>query len=808
MGDSVCSSDRKQQGALDAQAFDAQFMDIVRDVTEHDITDPAVTDALHRLRQVMEYNAPGGKRNRGLSVIGSLRELAAPSELTPEAVQRALVVGWCIEMLQAFFLVADDIMDASLTRRGQACWYKKDGVGLDAINDAFLLEGVIYRLLRRHCRGEKYYTQLLELFLETSFQTELGQALDLMTAQPDLVNLARFTEERYRAIVKYKTAFYSFYLPVAAAMYMAGIDSEEEHSNAKAILLEMGEFFQIQVRRGRRGDLPKNNSHVLYTNMTQTQYEEDEEDDEDEDDTLVPSCGDCPPSLLDFSLSSSSSSISSCSDFESDSPNPLSPPDSSLGSLRSPGTLPPQPSPPPAAVRSASFSGSGQVGGAWMASSTWTPPGNRGLSLPCLQEKKALVSGVSVAVEAVLSQFSSSRTLVQKAQSGDSSINPSVGRLVLQCLCPALCRLLSDSLKPYQSDLIAGRRPNSPWGLVQASTRPGTVLPGPCTQALSSLQRHVDQLPQLRLNSQRFNAFLLGLLNLKLLDFWLSHLQSCEDVLVAHYSPASFMRLARTSCQPLFEELLLLLQPLALLTFHLDLLFEHHHLDPRTPPSRSPEPAGGADQEGLGISPAKGDISQNSSAHQGGGQGNQEHCTAASANQEHKRESPTNQTAGRSGTANQKSKEVPADQGSGDVHRSPSKELTGRPGGVGADTPRIWLGRLFGASKGHMDTSASDLKATHNPLRRPSSWLVPGVSVLTRMASPAQSAPPEGEQDRPRPRTPRYTALLDRSVRTLCDHQGTGAELSFKKGEELLLIGGVDEEWIRCRQGDREGLVP
>lgn len=112
---------------------------------------------------------------------------------------------------------------------------------------------------------------------------------------------------RYKAIVKYKTAFYSFYLPVAAAMYIvsgfinivfsgcggingqgwsklgftelvqlsctishviifliflniyickciylfgslqAGIVSEEEHNNAKHILLEMGEFFQIQV---------------------------------------------------------------------------------------------------------------------------------------------------------------------------------------------------------------------------------------------------------------------------------------------------------------------------------------------------------------------------------------------------------------------------------------------------------------------------------------------------------------------------------------------------------------------------------
>ncbi|XP_066577106.1 farnesyl pyrophosphate synthase [Amia ocellicauda] len=246
MGDNECSSARKQQEARDSEAFDKQFADIVRDVTQHDITDPEVRDALDRLKQVLEYNAPGGKRNRGLSVIGSLREMVPPTQLGPELEQRALVVGWCIELLQAFFLVADDIMDASLTRRGQECWYKKEGVGLDAINDSYLLEGALYRLLRRHCRGQPYYTQLLELFLETSFQTELGQALDLMTAQPDHVDLDRFTEERYKAIVKFKTAFYSFYLPVAAAMYMAGIDSEEEHTNAKTILLEMGEFFQIQ----------------------------------------------------------------------------------------------------------------------------------------------------------------------------------------------------------------------------------------------------------------------------------------------------------------------------------------------------------------------------------------------------------------------------------------------------------------------------------------------------------------------------------------------------------------------------------
>ncbi|XP_003966330.2 farnesyl pyrophosphate synthase isoform X1 [Takifugu rubripes] len=246
-GDHICNGTHsKKPLQSDPQLFEAQFEELVLDLTEKDISDPALADALSRLREVLMYNVPGGKRNRGLSVIDSLRELLPPTELTQDMVQRALLVGWCIELLQAFFLVADDIMDASVTRRGQPCWYKKDGIGLDAINDSFLLEGSIYRLLRRHCRGEPYYIHLLELFMETSFQTELGQALDLMTAPPGQIDLNRFTMDRYKAIVKYKTAFYSFYLPVAAAMYIAGITSKEEHNNAKHILLEMGEFFQIQ----------------------------------------------------------------------------------------------------------------------------------------------------------------------------------------------------------------------------------------------------------------------------------------------------------------------------------------------------------------------------------------------------------------------------------------------------------------------------------------------------------------------------------------------------------------------------------
>uniref|UniRef100_A0A8C6Z4Y6 Uncharacterized protein n=1 Tax=Nothoprocta perdicaria TaxID=30464 RepID=A0A8C6Z4Y6_NOTPE len=52
---------------------------------------------------------------------------------------------------------------------------------------------------------------------------------------------------------------------------------------------------------------------------------------------------------------------------------------------------------------------------------------------------------------------------------------------------------------------------------------------------------------------------------------------SCPaDIILAHYQPVGFLCLSHSVCQPLFEELLLLLQPLSLLPFNLDLLFEHH----------------------------------------------------------------------------------------------------------------------------------------------------------------------------------------------------------------------------------------
>jgi farnesyl diphosphate synthase len=170
------------------------------------------------------------------------------------------------------------MMDGSISRRGAPCWYRVPDVkGLGkvhniAINDAFILEGAIYHLLKSHFRREVYYVDLLELFqevcpsqppyilasnlsvLQVTYKTEMGQLVDLITAPEDNIDIRKYNLDKHAFIVRYKTAFYSFYLSVALAMRMCGVPDVyelngktlEPYKEADRILIPMGEFFQVQ----------------------------------------------------------------------------------------------------------------------------------------------------------------------------------------------------------------------------------------------------------------------------------------------------------------------------------------------------------------------------------------------------------------------------------------------------------------------------------------------------------------------------------------------------------------------------------
>jgi len=175
-----------------------------------------------------------------------MRALMPDGVVSDDLMFKAQVVGWCIEWLQAAFLVWDDIMDESVTRRGQPCWYKAEGVDMNAINDGLVLECQIYSMLKRHCKGLPCYAELLEMFHDVTYQTASGQLIDLITAPIGVVDLSKYTEEAYMRIVTYKTAFYTFYLPAASAMRLAGITDEAAYKKADEICQLLGQFFQIQ----------------------------------------------------------------------------------------------------------------------------------------------------------------------------------------------------------------------------------------------------------------------------------------------------------------------------------------------------------------------------------------------------------------------------------------------------------------------------------------------------------------------------------------------------------------------------------
>ncbi|CAL2251038.1 unnamed protein product [Prunus armeniaca] len=226
----------------------SKFLQVYSVLKSELLEDPAfefTNDSRQWVERMMDYNVPGGKLNRGLSVIDSYQLLQEGRELTEDEIFLASALGWCIEWLQAFFLVLDDIMDGSHTRRGQPCWFRLPKVGMIAVNDGVVLRNHIPRILRKHFREKPYYVDLLDLFNEVEFQTASGQMIDLITTIQGEKDLSKYSLSIHRRIVQYKTAYYSFYLSVACALLMSG-EELENHIDVKNLLIEMGIYFQVQ----------------------------------------------------------------------------------------------------------------------------------------------------------------------------------------------------------------------------------------------------------------------------------------------------------------------------------------------------------------------------------------------------------------------------------------------------------------------------------------------------------------------------------------------------------------------------------
>ncbi|CAG0921852.1 unnamed protein product [Notodromas monacha] len=192
-------------------------------------------------------------------------------------------MGFGLEMMQASFLIDDDVMDRSETRRGNPCWYLVEGAEKTMLADSSVVDLLALTLYRKHPNYRKicdlyrvsgsfflenYFSTLLfeycnlyvhpfhsfvhlvlkrSIDLLTRLRTQGGQSLDVLSEPGRCENmLDRFDMPRYQAIIKYKASFYTTHCPVITGMLLAGEDDQGVLDEVAKILFAVGSFYQVQ----------------------------------------------------------------------------------------------------------------------------------------------------------------------------------------------------------------------------------------------------------------------------------------------------------------------------------------------------------------------------------------------------------------------------------------------------------------------------------------------------------------------------------------------------------------------------------
>ncbi|XP_060802339.1 uncharacterized protein LOC106137672 isoform X2 [Amyelois transitella] len=192
-----------------------------------------------------------------------------------------------------------------------------------------------------------------------------------------------------------------------------------------------------------------------------------------------------------------------------------------------------------------------------------------------VSQKRALVSNVTDAVEMLIQHFSPATDQVELAFLGDSKQSPACAKIALNALCPALYAIFRDGLKE-SIETSFGAVNNSVWQMVEATARQG-----PITKSLNELVLRINSEDAVTEGLVKFNAFILGLLNSQSVDAWVSYVRTRESILSKHYGPDSIMLagcVGEPRCRALLDTLLASLEPLKLLPFSLDLMFEMREL--------------------------------------------------------------------------------------------------------------------------------------------------------------------------------------------------------------------------------------
>ncbi|KAK3577364.1 hypothetical protein CHS0354_008460 [Potamilus streckersoni] len=186
-----------------------------------------------------------------------------------------------------------------------------------------------------------------------------------------------------------------------------------------------------------------------------------------------------------------------------------------------------------------------------------------------LQFKFGLFRNVSQAAEILVKHFAKSVDTFDKLRLGNTAECPEIGDIVLTKLCPAVSEIIADGMKSYLPGLhMFGRVQVTVWKIVEASLEIGADI-----RAVSELVFQLKQNTFLATQQQKFDAFIFGLLNLRLLDFWIGYIRQKDELLKKYYKEESLFQLASGCLKNGYESMIISLQPLSILPFQLSVEF-------------------------------------------------------------------------------------------------------------------------------------------------------------------------------------------------------------------------------------------
>jgi geranylgeranyl diphosphate synthase type I len=181
------------------------------------------------------YTRNAGKRHRPLICLLGCEAVGGDPA-------RAMPAAAAIEHFHTAALIHDDIMDSSLTRRGEPCLHVREGEGL-AINAGDLaLSLVTGTVVDDPGMSDACKLRVLKELVDMTTRTIEGQALDIGWARDDRFDLS---VEDYLVMANHKTAFYSGAVPLAIGAIIGG-GSEEQVTVLRAFGQAAGLAFQIQ----------------------------------------------------------------------------------------------------------------------------------------------------------------------------------------------------------------------------------------------------------------------------------------------------------------------------------------------------------------------------------------------------------------------------------------------------------------------------------------------------------------------------------------------------------------------------------